>query len=262
MRFIVGAHVSRILHRAGACRRIEHLHGGGVHTARAGREVILYAGTVKSPQILQLSGIGPAQDLRRQEVSVVVDLPGVGANLQDHVRVPIMFRVARRRYTFACPFGRQPALFASTPRFTGVRRGRRSCDRAHRCERGGPGSSSRVHLARDAGTARHARGIRDWLDRAAQPRPRPASFSGPFEGTADRSQLFCGSERSDPNGDRNRVGTPDRADLGVSVRRALTQSFYPPIGRWRSISGNMPPLSYHPVGTCRMGSGRDGRRRS
>ena len=67
----------------------------------------------------------------------------------------------------------------STPRLAGVERSGRGRDRAHHAERGGPGHSSRVPLARDAGTAGHARGVRDWLDRSAQPRPRPARFSGP-----------------------------------------------------------------------------------
>ncbi len=54
-------------------------------TVRAGREVIISAGTVNSPQILMLSGIGPAAELNKNGIAVACDLPGVGQNLQDHV---------------------------------------------------------------------------------------------------------------------------------------------------------------------------------
>lgn len=55
------------------------------------KEVILSAGTVKSPHILLVSGIGPARHLKQMGIAVKIDLPGVGENLQDHVAVPISF---------------------------------------------------------------------------------------------------------------------------------------------------------------------------
>ncbi|XP_052132831.1 glucose dehydrogenase [FAD, quinone]-like [Frankliniella occidentalis] len=58
---------------------------GAVHRVRAAREVLLSAGAVQSPQLLMVSGIGPARHLRDVGVPVVVDLPAVGENLQDHV---------------------------------------------------------------------------------------------------------------------------------------------------------------------------------
>ena len=66
---------------------IEYEQHGRVLTAKANREVILAAGSVGSPQLLQLSGIGPAEVLRDAGVTVVHDLPGVGENLQDHLEV-------------------------------------------------------------------------------------------------------------------------------------------------------------------------------
>ncbi len=57
---------------------------GREHVARAGRELILAAGALASPQLLMLSGIGPARQLRELGIEVVADLPGGGANLQDH----------------------------------------------------------------------------------------------------------------------------------------------------------------------------------
>ena len=62
--------------------------------ARAAREVILSAGAVNSPQLLQLSGIGPAALLRQHGIDVVHDLPGVGANLQDHLQIRSVYKVS------------------------------------------------------------------------------------------------------------------------------------------------------------------------
>ncbi|MFT3925295.1 MAG: GMC family oxidoreductase N-terminal domain-containing protein [Myxococcales bacterium] len=63
--------------------------GGKVTEIRAAREVILCAGAIGSPQLLMLSGIGPADALRKLGIQVVHDLPGVGQNLQDHIMVPV-----------------------------------------------------------------------------------------------------------------------------------------------------------------------------
>ena len=63
-------------------------------TVTAAREVILSAGSIGSPQILQLSGIGPAPLLQQHGIPVVQDLPGVGANLQDHLQIRAVFKVS------------------------------------------------------------------------------------------------------------------------------------------------------------------------
>ncbi|WP_426990961.1 GMC family oxidoreductase [Cupriavidus sp. 30B13] len=62
-------------------------------TARAAREVILCAGSIGSPQILQLSGLGPAALLREHGIEVLADLPGVGGNLQDHLQIRAVYRI-------------------------------------------------------------------------------------------------------------------------------------------------------------------------
>jgi choline dehydrogenase-like flavoprotein len=61
----------------------------------ARREVILCAGTFNSPKVLMLSGIGPAAELQRLGITPLVDLPGVGADLQDHLRVPMLYETKR-----------------------------------------------------------------------------------------------------------------------------------------------------------------------
>ncbi len=63
-----------------------------LHAVRARREVILCAGAVDTPHLLMLSGVGPAEELRQRNVPVVVDLPGVGRNLQDHLQISFMFK--------------------------------------------------------------------------------------------------------------------------------------------------------------------------
>ncbi|MEA1081179.1 GMC family oxidoreductase [Marinobacter qingdaonensis] len=67
--------------------------GEGELTAQARREVILSAGAIGSPQLLQLSGIGPADLLQEHDIPVVADLPGVGENLQDHLQIRSVYKV-------------------------------------------------------------------------------------------------------------------------------------------------------------------------
>ena len=67
--------------------------GGQSITVTARREVILSAGAIGSPQILQLSGIGPGALLARHGIDVALDLPGVGENLQDHLQIRAVFRI-------------------------------------------------------------------------------------------------------------------------------------------------------------------------
>jgi choline dehydrogenase len=72
-------------------------HDAGVaHDATATREVILAAGALQTPQLLQLSGVGPADLLRRHAIPVVADLPGVGENLQDHYQARTILRMRER----------------------------------------------------------------------------------------------------------------------------------------------------------------------
>ncbi len=81
---ITGATVRRVLLEGSRAVGVEYKRGGEVHTAAATREVVLSAGAYNSPNILMLSGIGPAGHLREHGINVAVDLPNVGANLQDH----------------------------------------------------------------------------------------------------------------------------------------------------------------------------------
>ena len=91
------AQVTRLITDSGddgiRCRGAHVWMGGTLITVRAAREVILCAGSIGSPQILQLSGIGPAGLLRSHGLEVVVDAPGVGANLQDHLQIRAVYKI-------------------------------------------------------------------------------------------------------------------------------------------------------------------------
>jgi choline dehydrogenase len=81
---VTSALVNRLVITRGRCTGVEYTHGGIVHRAQAHAEVVLCAGAIGSPQLLMLSGIGPAAGLRAHDLNPLVDLPGVGANLSDH----------------------------------------------------------------------------------------------------------------------------------------------------------------------------------
>jgi len=74
---------------------VRYRQGGQMKTARAQAEVLLSAGAIQSPQLLQLSGIGPRALLEARGVPVVLDLPGVGENLQDHLQIRLGFECTK-----------------------------------------------------------------------------------------------------------------------------------------------------------------------
>ena len=91
-----GVHVTRILVEGSTAVGVEWLANGQRAGARADREVLLAAGALQSPQILQLSGIGPAEQLRTHGIAVVADAPEVGANLQDHYQARVIVKLRHR----------------------------------------------------------------------------------------------------------------------------------------------------------------------
>ena len=91
-----GALVDRISFDGRRADGVHYTHGGRPAQATAAREVILCGGAINSPQTLMLSGIGPADDLRRLGFEVVPVAPGVGANLQDHLDICTLQHSTRR----------------------------------------------------------------------------------------------------------------------------------------------------------------------
>ena len=91
------AQVTRVLLRGTRAVGVEWLDDGSLRQANADREVILAAGALQSPQLLQLSGIGPAALLRTHGIAVAADVPGVGENVQDHYQARTIVRLRERR---------------------------------------------------------------------------------------------------------------------------------------------------------------------
>lgn len=106
------ARVLRLLVEQAACQGVEYQRGTQTVTVHADREVVLTAGTVATPQLLMLSGIGPGAHLREHGISVAADLPGVGRNLQDHPKSQIAY--AATRQVRGGPYARKPHVLLRT----------------------------------------------------------------------------------------------------------------------------------------------------
>ncbi|KAK3863650.1 hypothetical protein Pcinc_030613 [Petrolisthes cinctipes] len=97
------ARVLKVLFRGTRVAGVTFEHNGKVMNVGARREVILSAGTLRSPQLLMVSGVGPREHLRRHNLDVVLDLPGVGQNLHDHIIVNGLSWTHPRNPAFSSP---------------------------------------------------------------------------------------------------------------------------------------------------------------
>jgi len=97
IRLVTGAQVMRLTFDGTRCTGVEYELGGERHTARAGREVVLSAGALQSPHLLQLSGIGDPVHLTGIGIEPIQSLPGVGRNLTDHYGVRVCVRIKGAR---------------------------------------------------------------------------------------------------------------------------------------------------------------------
>jgi choline dehydrogenase len=253
----------RVLIESGRAVGVDYRHHGRLRRANAG-EVILCGGTINSPQLLMLSGIGPADHLREHGIRVAVDAPGVGANLQDHLDVCTLQRctkpvsydrlsdiaVAFRYYTRRAGPGTSNVAEAG-----GFVRSRRAPDERcdlqfhfvpallddhgrHRLDGYGYTVHACVLRPRSRGTIRLA-----CADASAKPLIQPnylgddGDLDGMIEGAKLSREILSTSEFGGYRGDEifpGAAATSD-ADLEAFIRRKAD-----------SI--------YHPVGTCRMGN--------
>jgi choline dehydrogenase len=90
-----GARSHRLLIENGRCCGVVYERDGKLNTVRATSEVVVSAGAIGSPQLLLLSGIGPADDLKKLGIAVQADLPGVGQNLHDHLLTFVIHEASR-----------------------------------------------------------------------------------------------------------------------------------------------------------------------
>ena len=260
-----GAHATRVLLKGGRAVGVEIVQRGERRAVDAEREVVLCGGAINTPQLLMLSGIGPAESLAKHGIRVAVDRPGVGQNLHDHPIVGV-------HYAFREPvslLGAEGLL--SVARYLLRRDGMLSSNVAEaglfaRTD-GGPAPDVQFHVApmlfQDHGLTpqtEHGFSIGPTLVR---PRSRGAvtlASADPF---------------AHPHIDPRYLSEPgDAAALVAGVRIAREVAAQPALDRFRGDEIRPGPdvtrdedveayvretceTLYHPVGTCRMGSDED-----
>ncbi len=120
---LTGVQATRVLLEQGRAVGVAYVQDGQEHTVRAEREVILSAGAFQSPQLLMLSGIGPADHLRQHGIDVALDLPGVGAHLHDHPDVVQVWDVPGAHELFGLSLAGAWRMIGDVQRWRRERRG-------------------------------------------------------------------------------------------------------------------------------------------
>jgi choline dehydrogenase len=95
LRVETSALAQRVMFDGRRAAAVEYRQAGTLRTARARKEIVVSGGAFNSPQLLQLSGVGPAELLRKHGIDVVLDAPGVGHDLQDHLQVRVVMRCSQ-----------------------------------------------------------------------------------------------------------------------------------------------------------------------
>ncbi len=278
---VTEATVTRVLFDGRRAVGIEYLQGGERRQARAAREVILSAGPIKSPQLLELSGIGQAERLRELGIGVVHHLAGVGENLIDHVQTRVTYEANRRvglNQVVGHPI-RQTLMglrylttrkgLMATPAFTIHALARTARDR----QLGRTRPSVKIQLAQLSGNARFE--MTTGGTPGAMLDDYPGFSIGCFQlRPRSRGQVHVASAdaMADPVIDpRYLTHEDDCADVVASVRLARQVASQPalagfivretrPSEQARSDDELLAYVkksaatSFHPVGTCRMGA--------
>jgi choline dehydrogenase len=261
--------VIRILFEGRRAVGVECLHDGLLYTARAEREVILAAGTLQSPQLLQLSGIGPAPVLETAGIRVLHESPEVGENLQDHYQARTILRLKERRSLnddvrspaalarmgWQWWFGKRGPLTVGAGQVGGFARTEHAVDdRADMQFNVMPLSVDKPGdpLHRFSGFTASASQCRPrsrgrlWIrasDPAAQPRIEPCYFSDPH----DRKVIVAGLKML-----REIYRQPSFRDLWAEeVLPGAAANDDEALWAFARDKGG---TVFHPVGTCRMGS--------
>jgi choline dehydrogenase len=267
---VKSAAVSRVLFEGRRAVGVEYIANGATTQVRARRGVVLSSGSINSPQLLKLSGIGPAAELRKHGIDVLADRPGVGANLQDHLEVYVQM---------AC---RQPiTLYGVMGLFAKARIGL-----TWMLFRTGLGATNHFEVG---GFVRSRAGI-DYPDVQFHFLPAAVSYDGNSLATRHGFQIHAGSMRSKSRGSvQLRSAAPGDAPLirfnymshpddwqemrsAIRLARELYKSpaFEPYRGeelapKPEAISDEAldafirarAESAYHPCGTCRMGQADD-----
>ena len=262
---LTGAHATCVLFDGTRAVGVEYVRDGKTERAGAASEVLLCGGAINTPQLLMLSGVGPAEDLRALGLGVVADRPEVGENLQDHLITGVRYRsrVGGTLYAAESPM--------SVARYLAFRRGLLTSNVAEAgafaFTRPGPTPDLQFHCAP---VLFAAHGLE---------RPTEHGFSlGPtLVRTATRGRLFLRSADpfAPPAIDPNYLA--DAHDLDTLVRgielarEIVAQSAYDDVRGEELTPGpdvrtdeevaryvrETAETLYHPVGTCRMGPDED-----
>jgi len=255
--------VTKILIEGGQATGVTYLRHGQTETARANGEVIVCGGAVNSPQLLMLSGIGPADHLIETGIEPVADSPGVGANLADHPMLPVIWSTPRLRGLWEKSGNAGALRWQVTHRGPLTSNVAESGGFAH-SEPGLPAPDLQLHVLpapfRDQGLADPAQRAMTVLVtlvdvrsrgrirlRSADPRHRPAIDPGYLsDGGGDARALVAGLKMAREFVTAKPMAAICRSEVapGAHVRSDAELLDYV-----RSSVGTL----YHPVGTCAMG---------
>ena len=248
-----GALVRRVLIQNGATVGVDYRDGSGADHRVDSASVVLSAGALRSPQLLMLSGVGPADHLRDHGIDVLVDSPEVGAGLQDHASVPVVWPVTSGR-TWEDPVTEEEAT-----EYQRARRGRLAmlCEGAAflRCRAGAEAPDIQITAFLRDYTRNVPRGFSAIVTLAA-PRSRgtvrlsgydPASFPAVdpayLRDPADEEVLAAGVRRALLIGEQPAL----RSVTGPAIHPRSGEDLH------RFVRQNLITIN-HPVGTCRAGA--------
>lgn len=237
-----GAYARRLTFEGKRCTGVEYERGGSVETATADAEVIVCGGAVNSPQLLLLSGVGPAAHLREVGVEVVHDLPGVGENLHDHPLLGLVFRADGEIAPGKANHAETSMLWRSDPSLPGP-------DMQfmfihvpfHPPHLQAPPNSYTFGIA----TIPDSRG---WVRLAsADPKAAPLIHPNYLGEDSDVRRLLLGIERA-----RELNATGAFSEWGT--REVLAGDHVQDESGLRDFVSRGTGTYYHPVGTCKMGT--------
>jgi choline dehydrogenase len=254
--------VTRILIEGGQATGVTYLRQGETETAQANGEVILCGGAVNSPQLLMLSGVGPADHLIEMGISIHADSPGVGANLSDHPMLPVVWSTPRLRGLWERSGNAGALRWKWTHRGPLTSNVAESGGFAH-SEPGLPAPDLQLHVLpvqyRDQGLADPAQramsvlvGLLDVRSRgrirlrSADPRHRPSIDPGYLSDAGDARALVAGLKMTREFVTARPMAAICKSELapGAQVRSDAELLDY--------VRASVATL-YHPVGTCAMG---------